>query len=158
MSEVLFVGFKGANNASKRVVEKLSPDHVLLTNSFDGLKKDIASLSTDYACVFLFGVDKNLSSTVRIEKRAQKDDVKMDSVLNLETVVNALEHAGIITSISEIPTAYLCNEAYWHLLRKFSGRAVLIHISTIRYVDELFAERMKQAMDGVSRSIIAGES
>ncbi len=39
----LFVGFKGKNNASSVLVEELPSEHLLLTNSFTGLKKDIDS-------------------------------------------------------------------------------------------------------------------
>ena len=37
----------------------------------------------------------------------------------------------------------LCNEAYWHALNKFSGRAVFIHIPTIKHMDEHLTEVMK---------------
>ena len=44
----LFVGFKGKNNTSRILVEELSPVHLLLTNSFTGLRKDIYSISKKY--------------------------------------------------------------------------------------------------------------
>lgn len=63
MGKVLFVGFKGKNNASGRMAESISPDHLLLTNSFTGLKKDIDSITEEYDLAVMFGVDKTLSST-----------------------------------------------------------------------------------------------
>ena len=143
MNKILVIGFKGMNNSSKMLVEQLSSEHVLLTNSFSGLKRDIDSISTDYESVLLFGADKNLTSTVRIEKCAEKDGQRIDSVVDLRKIAESLEKAGIESFISEVPTAYLCNEAYWYLLKKYSGRVVLIHIPTIKHITNDFVENMK---------------
>ncbi|MBR4781354.1 MAG: hypothetical protein IK014_08350, partial [Lachnospiraceae bacterium] len=70
MQKVLYVGFKGKNNASGILTEQLSSEHLLLTNSFEGLKKDIDSICKEYDHIIMFGVDKSLVSTVRIEKAA----------------------------------------------------------------------------------------
>lgn len=143
MNKILVIGFKGMNNSSKMLVEQLSSDHTLLTNSFSGLKRDIDSISTDYESVLLFGADKNLTSTVRIEKCAWKDGEKIDSVIELKKVAESLEKSGIESYISEEPTAYLCNEAYWYLLKKYSGSVVLIYIPTIKHITNDFVENMK---------------
>ena len=143
MSKTLFVGFKGKNNSSGLLAESISPDHLLLTNSFAGLKRDIDSVSGEYDRVVLFGVDKNLTSNVRIEKAAVLNGEKITSILELEKIADALNFAGIQTLISDTPTAYLCNEAYMHLLEKYSGRAVLIHIPTIKNANDVFLNKMK---------------
>lgn len=147
MSKILPVGFKGKNNASRMLVEKLSSEYVLLTNSFSGLKKDIDSISSDCDCVWMFGVDKVLVSEVRIETCARKDGQTIVSVLQTDSIAKALADEGIVSEISDKPATYLCNEAYWYVLRKFSGRALFIHIPTIRYADEQFIEKMKTALD-----------
>lgn len=36
MGKVLYIGFKGKNNASARLAESIAPDHLLLTNSVAG--------------------------------------------------------------------------------------------------------------------------
>ena len=146
MGNIQVIGFKGMNNSSKMLVEQLSSEHVLLTNSFSGLKRDIDSISTDYESVLLFGVDKNLTSSVRIEKCAEKDGQRLDSVMDLRKIAESLEKAGIESCISEEPTAYLCNEAYWYLLKKYPGSVVLIHIPTIKNINECFIENMKRAL------------
>lgn len=143
MSKTLFVGFKGKNNSSGLLAESISPDHLLLTNSFAGLKRDIDSVSGEYDRIVLFGVDKNLTSNVRIEKAAVLNGEKITSLLELEMIADALNFAGIQTLISDTPTAYLCNEAYMHLLEKYSGRAVLIHIPTIKNANDVFLNKMK---------------
>lgn len=44
MERILFVGFKGENNASGKLVELISHEHLLLTNSFGGLQKDMLDI------------------------------------------------------------------------------------------------------------------
>ena len=109
MHNVLFVGFKGKNNTSSVLVEQLSVDHLLLTNSFGGLKKDIDSISGQYDYVIMFGVDKTLTSKVRIEKSASVAGEKLISSLNMERLATSLNTTGIPAVISDNYTTYLCN-------------------------------------------------
>lgn len=143
---ILFIGFKGKNNLSGLLAEKLGPPYHLLTNSFDGLKRDIELIDTAYDCTVLLGVDRNLTGTVKIERTAKKNNVKCSSLLNLEKTAEAFEKAGVPAKISDTPTSWLCNEAYWHLLGKFNGRAVLIHIPTMKGADSLFIRNAIQAL------------
>ena len=85
MSRKLYIGFKGKNNASCILVQSISKNHYLLTNSFGGLKKDIELLGDSYDCIIMFGIDKNLRNSVRIEKAAEKESIKF-SVLDLEEI------------------------------------------------------------------------
>ena len=128
----LYIGFKGKNNSSAMLVSALPGQHFLLTNSFSGLKKDIDKLPADYDAVYLFGVDKNLSDSFRIEQYAAKENARLTTTLDLEAITKRLSDAGINSTISKTPTHYLCNEAYWYLLEKYQGRAVLVHIPTIK--------------------------
>ena len=146
MDKVLFTGFKGKHNSSGLLAERLSPAHILITNSFKGLKKDIDSIKEDYDYVVMFGVDKTLTSEVRIERKASRDGRELSSSLDPENIREALKAAGIEPVISDKPSAYLCNEAYWHVLDKFSGRAVFIHIPTVKHADEIFMDKMKAAL------------
>lgn len=144
MGKVLYIGFKGKNNASGRLAGAFSPDHLLLTNSFEGLKKDIDSIGNGYDSAVMFGVDKNLVSMVRIELSAVNDDKKYYSELRSDELAAALNAAGIKTVISDDPKTCLCNEAYWNVLSRFEGRAIFIHIPTIRNADEAFLSKMRQ--------------
>lgn len=87
MNQMLHIGFKGKNNASCILVKSISTDSYLLTNSFEGLKRDIENLDYSYDCVILFGIDKNLVNAVRIEKAAEKE-TKEYSLLILKFMVN----------------------------------------------------------------------
>lgn len=143
MNDKLHIGFKGKNNASCILVKSISTDSYLLTNSFGGLKRDIELLGHSYDCVILFGIDKNLIDTVRIEKVAEKETKEFSS-LNLENISAQLGAVGISNYLSDKPTHYLCNDAYWYLLRKFNGRVALIHIPSIKNINENFIECLKQ--------------
>ena len=142
MNGKLYIGFKGKNNASCILAKSISTDSYLLTNSFDGLKRDIESLYCAYDSVILFGIDKNLTDTVRIEMVAEID-TKHYSALNLDDISAQLEAVGISNYLSDKPTNYLCNAAYWYLLRKFNGKAVLIHIPSIKNSNEHLMDGLK---------------
>lgn len=146
MKKVLCVGFKGKNNFSYVLAASMPGEHLFLTNSRDGLKKDIDSVSKEYDQVMMFGVDKTLTSMVRIERVAAWDGERIVSHLNLERLQDSFCAAGISSVISENPTVCLCNDAYWHALRKFSGNAIFIHVPTIRHADEIFAEKVRRAL------------
>ena len=145
MERILFVGFKGKNNASGKLVELISHEHLLLTNSFGGLQKDIYSITNDYEYIVMFGVDKYLTSTVRIEKSAAKDNTRVYSNLKISKLAKSLMDAGVEAEISDNPQNSLCNEAYWYGLARFDGRAVFIHIPTVKYSDGNFLNKIKSA-------------
>lgn len=132
MTKVLYIGFKGKNNSSSILVNSLSSQGCLLTNSFAGLKKDIDNLSGDYDAVYLFGVDKTLTDSFRIEQCADREKIRLTTALDLKAISERLSAAGIKSTLSDNPTHFLCNEAYWYLLEKYRGRAMLIHIPTIK--------------------------
>ena len=142
---MLFIGFKGKNNSSCMLVKGLSDNPFLLTNSFEGLRKDIESLKDVPDTAVMFGADKTLSAGVRIERSAAINGEKIVSNLKLEAIAKAIKKAGAEAEISDNPTAYLCNEAYGLILKRFSGRAVFIHIPTVKYADECFGQKMKKA-------------
>ena len=147
MENTLFIGFKGNNNSSNILVSSLSSNHILLTNSFTGLKKDIEELSSDYDEVYLFGVNKNLCDSFSIESVAEKDGKRLESKLDLEELKERFASFMIIADISKVPSKYLCNEAYWYLLEKSKGNAVLIHIPTIKNFKEEWIESFKKAIE-----------
>ena len=133
MNNTLYIGFKGRNNSSAILVNSLSGQHCLLTNSFAGLKRDIDILPMDFDEVYLFGVNKSLSDSFSIERYAEKEGKQLTTTLDLNELAERLSVSGIKSTISKKATHYLCNEAYWYLLEKYRGRAVLIHIPTIKH-------------------------
>ena len=151
----LFIGFKGMKNSSYVMISELLKESrlredgtlknfFLLTNSFEGVKRDIEAIKGNYDFVIMFGCDKSLKSCVRIERFAERNGIKLETNLNLELLSRRLGEGGIGNVISETPTHYLCNEAYWYALQKFNGKAVFIHIPTLKNIDENYISKMKE--------------
>ena len=131
---ILYIGFKGKNNMSFRLVSYLSGERIFLTNSFAGIAREIDALSINCDAVAIFGVDKMLSTSVRIERCANKEDIFLHTAHSVCQLVKVLNSNGVNCEISDKSTAYLCNEAYYRLLQKTTGKAILIHIPSIRHM------------------------
>ena len=69
--KILFTAFKGVHNTSFQLMDQTAANYILLTNSFQGLEKDISFISSDYCIVYMFGVDKKLIDKVRKEETYQ---------------------------------------------------------------------------------------
>ena len=105
----------------------------------------------------MFGCDKSLKDGVRLERFAEKNGKKLETSLDLALLSQKLIDGGIANTISVTPTHYLCNEAYWYALKKFEGKAVFIHIPTLKNIDKSFTDKMKELknygiMDGSFKS------
>jgi sugar phosphate isomerase/epimerase len=146
MGEILYTGFKGKNNSSYQLVQKLNGEKIFLTNSFQGLKKDIEGIADIgvYRIVYMFGLDKNLYGSVRIEACAKQNIQTARSYIDLFPIKQKMEDYHIKSEISEHPTRFLCNEAYYQILQKTCGKAVFIHIPTQRYLPESMFYRLAE--------------
>ena len=66
------------------------------------------------------------------------------TVLPTSQMVERFVKNGINCEISERTTHYLCNDAYYRMLRKTNGKAMSVHIPGSRYMtDELMAGIVK---------------
>ena len=90
--------------------------------------------------------NRMLKNSVRIERVAEREGIRLYSELDLEDISKRLTTAGVQASISDIPTHYLCNEAYWFSLQKYKGKAMFIHIPTTNNIDDSFFEKMKEVL------------
>ena len=61
---ILYIGFKGAHNSSYQLVQSISSSNkLLLTNSFNGIKKDLGNIGLEsYDFIVMFGINKNLKN------------------------------------------------------------------------------------------------
>lgn len=139
--KTLFIGFKGKNNTSAMLVRQLSKDSLLLTNSFAGLERDILSIAEVYNSICMFGVDKSLNGTVRIEQCAVLQGACASSTYDIQALSRKMVQHNIHHSISDIPTQYLCNAAYYHMLCK-NRNAVFIHIPSIKAMDSVLMKQL----------------
>ena len=129
--KILFTAFKGVHNTSFQLVDQTTANYILLTNSFQGLEKDISFISSDYSIVYMFGVDKKLIDKVRIETCAKYNDETVCTDFNVHYLEMMLGSVGVFYTISDKPTRFLCNAAYYHMLKK-NPNTVFIHIPSLK--------------------------
>ncbi len=130
MSLILYTGFKGKNNSSCQLLQLIKGDKLFLTNSLEGVRRDIGQHEGQYDCSVMLGLDKTLKNEVRIDCAAEYEGVLYHTKLDAASVKELLDLEGVTCKISFTPTRYLCNAAYWHMLRKNHGKAIFIHIPT----------------------------
>ncbi len=123
--ENIICRFKGIHNSSNKLVRNLQGEKYFLTNSFEGLKRDIENLGGEYEQVYMFGLDKALKDSVRIEKCAEKDGERIYTQMQLSGIEECLKNNAIPYSVSHNSTHYLCNEAYFYMLKKMNGTCSL---------------------------------
>ena len=144
---VLYIGFKGTYNSSNKLVNQFYGEKYFLTNSFNGLKKDIQDIDKEYDFVYMFGLDKRLKKSVRVEKCAEKNGEVIYTRANIDNIKNRLKKNGIKSMLSEKPTHYLCNEAYYYMLNKMRCPVVFIHIPSLRYLTDEMMGQLVNALD-----------
>lgn len=133
--KILYTGFKGKNNSSYQLIQSIQGNKLLLTNSFEGLRRDIENIDLFYDLAIMFGLDKTLKNRVRIECVAEYGGVRLVTDVDVERVKDMFFRFGITCDIAATPSKYLCNAAFWHMLRKNNGNAVFIHIPTAKNMD-----------------------
>ena len=147
--KVLYTGFKGKNNSSYQLLSRILGHKLFLTNSFDGLKKEIMNITDQYHLVVMFGLDTSLKDTVRIESIAEWDGEERATEIDCDEICDCLIANGVRCAVSKIPTKYLCNAAYFHMLQKTSGKVVFIHIPSIKNMSEGMMEEIVKCMEEI---------
>ena len=141
--KILYTAFKGTHNASFRLVSQLSGDKLFLTNSFQGLEKDISSIGMEYDTVYMFGVDKNLRNSIRIETCADYNGESVNTSFDILALEKAIKNSVVSYTVSNKPTAYLCNAAYYHMLKK-NRNTVFIHIPSMKGMNPSLMNKLLQ--------------
>ena len=92
---------------------------MFLTNSFEGLEEDIEECDCEqYSAVIMFGLDTKLKDRIRIDVRAQTEFGTKDTVWDVSAISEMFDICGVPNYISKRPTKYLCNYAYYLMLKK----------------------------------------
>ena len=146
--KILYTGFRGKNNASCQLVEMINPiDKVLLTNSFEGIKKDLAKISLEsYDLVIMFGINKNLKDKLIIEVNSNLNSEYLNTKVNYNKLKSVISDNDIEVDLNFKPTKYLCNYAYHNALLR-NKNSIFIHIpgiskiTDINKIASLFKER-----------------
>lgn len=144
--QALYVAFKGEGNSSNKIVRSLTGDKLFLTNSYNGLKKDIEHINGTYDVVYMFGLDKRLKGNVRIDCVAQRGGVCLYSDVDIPSIALALNKSGMITYMGNTPIQSLCNEAYWHMLKKYNCHVVFFHVPSIKYITDSFIDKVRTVL------------
>ena len=129
--KTLFTAFKGIHKTSFQLVDPLGANYILLTNSFQGIEKGISSIYSDDSIVYMFGVDKTLMDKIRIEAYANYNEEMVYTKFDICTLRNRFRDGNIFYTVSYKPTHYLCNAAYYHMLKK-KLNTVFIHITSLK--------------------------
>ncbi len=146
--KILFTAFKGIHNTSFQLVDQVTANYILLTNSFQGLEKDISFVSGHYSIVYMFGVDKKLIGKVRIEMCAKYNDETVFTEFDIHHLKIMLRSAGISYTISDKPTSYLCNAAYYHMIKK-NPNTVFIHIPSLKGMSIELMDKLINTFNGI---------
>jgi hypothetical protein len=142
MKKVLYTAFKGVNNSSFQLVNEIDGLKAFLTNSFKGIDKDIEKIDDVYDKVIMFGLDKNLKKGIRFETVAQKCGANLYTRQDLSEYINRAENLKVSYVVSAIPTNYLCNEAYYQMMKKMKCPVLLVHIPTMKNMSEELRKRI----------------
>ena len=89
---------------------------------------------------------------MRIEKCAEKEGRRIYTSLELESICKELSSENVNYFVSDEPTHYLCNEAYYYMLEKMSGKAVFIHIPSLKNMTEELMKKLSKSLDLTPRS------
>ncbi len=154
--QVLYTGFKGNANSSCRLLDFFEGDKLLLTNSFDGLKRDIEGVTKEYGAAFMFGLDKSLKTSARIEVCAQRDGKRLQTALDFSFASDAFKAEGINCLVSANPTNYFCNDAYFYMLERLCGKALFFHIPPVRYMTEDMYKAAVRACGRIKENLVCG--
>ena len=127
----LYTAFKGKNNTSFQLVCRLNGRALFLTNSFAGLEKDISNFDCSFDTVYMFGIDKTLVDKIRIDLCAHYNGEHICTDFNLLPLERTLNESNVSYCISNKPTRYLCNAAYYYMLKK-NPNTIFIHIPSLK--------------------------
>jgi hypothetical protein len=91
------------------------------------LVEDISSFDCSFDTVFIFCVDKTLIDKIRIDLCACYIGEHISTEFDLLPLERKLKESNVSYSVSEKPTRYLCNAAYYHMLKK-NPNTIFIHV------------------------------
>lgn len=136
--KILYTGFRGKNNASCQLVELINPnDKVLLTNSFEGIKKDLDNISLEsYDLIIMFGINKNLKDKLIIEISSNLNLEHLNTKVNYDKLKSTISNNDIEVDLNFKPTKYLCNYAYHNALLR-NKNSIFIHIPGISKITDI---------------------
>jgi len=141
--KTLYTAFKGKNNTSFQLVSRLNGRALFLTNSFAGLEKDISGFDCGFDTVYMFGIDKTLIDKIRIDLCTRYNGEHICTCFDWLPLERKLKESNISYSVSEKPTRYLCNAAYYHMLKK-NPNTIFIHIPSLKGMNDALMSKLTE--------------
>jgi len=146
--KILYTAFKGKSNTSYQIASCLNGEVLFLTNSFQGLERDINTADGNYDVVYMLGVDKSLKDKIKIETCAEYNGERIFTAFNIPELKKRITNK-MSYSISDCPTKYLCNAAFYHMLKK-NNNTVFIHIPSISGMNNCLKEAIIELLNKTS--------
>lgn len=139
--KVLFTGFKGYNNPSNviinKIIGKISNDTLLFNNSYNQIDKQLDKINIEgYNLILMLGLINNLKKSIRIEANAYLDKELLTTNINYDELGEYFIYNGVKCLINHKPTNYLCNYAYYKVLKR-NKNAIFIHLPKLNNIDQL---------------------
>ena len=110
--KILYTGFKGKNNASCQLIELIDPsDKILLTNSFEGIKRDLDNISLElYDLIIMFGINKKLKDKLIIEVNSCLNLEYLSTKVNYEQLKMEIHDNDINVDLNFEPTIFILSK------------------------------------------------
>ena len=74
--------------------------------------------------------------------------------LSKEKIKKSLIENKVECVIADTPTKYLCNTAYFHMLNKTDGKAVFVHIPSLKNMQEEMIKNIVNSMEKIKDSVV----
>ena len=134
---ILYMGFKGKNNASCQLIELINPHNkILLTNSFRGIKRELDGISLEsYDLIIMFGINTKLKNKLIVEVNSYLNDQHLSTKIKYEQLKMRIQDNDIAVDLNFKPTNYLCNYAYHNALLR-NKNSIFIHIPGISKITD----------------------
>ena len=145
--KILYTAFKGLNNSSKILLDKIKVDmndKLYLTNSLKTSEKELKRklINSDYDLIISFGQLKLPKDTIRLEYNGI-DEIGTIYSTNYDytSLINKLKENNF-TVIKSFKTNYLCNNIFYNGLKlinlnNLKCQMIFIHISKIKNIEKL---------------------
>lgn len=75
------------------------------------------NVKDQFDLVIMFGLDTSLKDTVRIERVAELEGTERVAAIDCDKISRCLTANEVRCVVSNIPTQYLCNAVYFHMLQ-----------------------------------------
>lgn len=138
---ILFTGFKGYNNPTNtiinKIIDKTINDTLLFNNSYEQIDKQLDKINTEeYDLILMLGLRNNLRKNIRIEVNSLLDTELLTTHINYDKLRKYFLDNGIGCIVNYKPTNYLCNYVY-HKVLKCNKNAIFIHLPSLKYIKDL---------------------